>query len=167
MWIPGAGTGITGGARTGTGTTGAAGSGAAGSSAAGIGFSALGAAIGAGKLIFGRGADASIGRAAGAGWAGTMRLWLGLGCRATVVRMPIASAISSATTALIPTTANPLPISRPGSARGWTLVESGELRPFYQDSRGIGVVVRQTRCRRGGRRRRARRQASRRDRPKH
>ena len=77
-----------------------------------MGFSGLDA-IGAGKLIFGLGADASISGAAGTDCAGTMRLWLGLGCRATVVRMPIASAISSATTALIPTTANPLPISRP------------------------------------------------------
>jgi hypothetical protein len=83
-----------------------------------MGFSALGAPIGAGKLIFGLGADASTGTGAGAGWAGTMRLWLGLGCRATVVRMPIASAISSATTALIPTTANPLPISTAGPRRG-------------------------------------------------
>jgi hypothetical protein len=48
-----------------------------------------------------------------------MRLWLGLGCKATVVRMPTASAISSATTALMATTAIPLPASSTGLRRGW------------------------------------------------
>ena len=42
-----------------------------------------------------------------------------MGRKATVVRMPIASAISSASTALMPATANPLPISRTGLRRGW------------------------------------------------
>jgi hypothetical protein len=62
-------TGIgTGGTTTGTGATGAAGT---GSGAATGGSTGLAAAIGAGKLIFGCGADASTG--AGACWAGTMR----------------------------------------------------------------------------------------------
>ncbi len=44
-----------------------------------------------------------------------------MGCKATVpvFRMPIASAISSASTALIPTTASPLPTSRTGRRFGW------------------------------------------------
>ena len=46
-----------------------------------------------------------------------MRLWFGLGCKATVVRIPIASAISNATTALMATTANPLPTSKTGRRR--------------------------------------------------
>jgi hypothetical protein len=50
----------------GTGAIGAAGSGAAGTSAAGSGLSALGAAIGAGRLIFGLGVDASTAGGAGA-----------------------------------------------------------------------------------------------------
>jgi hypothetical protein len=120
----GAGTGASGGTTTGTGTTGTAGgaagiAGAAGSGAAIGGFNGLGAARGVGALIFGAGADASTGAGAGACCVGTMRLWLGLGCNATVVRMPIASAISSATTALIATTAIPLPTSSTGLRRGW------------------------------------------------
>jgi hypothetical protein len=111
---------------TGTGTTGSigaagigAGAGAA-RSGAGAGFNGLGAAIGAGRPIFGCAADASTG--AGACCVGTMRFWPGVGRNATVpvVRIPIASAISSASTALIPTTANPLPISRTGLRRGWS-----------------------------------------------
>jgi hypothetical protein len=47
-----------------------------------------------------------------------MRFWPGVGCNATVVRMPTASAISSATTALMPATANPLPSSKTGLRRG-------------------------------------------------
>jgi len=75
--------------------------------------------MGIGALIRGFGAGASTGAGAGACCVGTMRLWLGLGCNATVVRMPIASAISSATTALMATTAIPLPTSSTGLRRGW------------------------------------------------
>ncbi len=122
--IGGTGIGATGGTTTGTGITGsiggAAGSGGAtGAGAAGSGATAgLGAAIGCGRLIFGIAGAASTG--AGACCVGTMRFWPGVGRNATVpvVRMPIASAISSASTALMPTTANPLPISRTGLRRG-------------------------------------------------
>jgi hypothetical protein len=115
----GMGTAATGGTTTGTGITGAAGTGAAGTAAAGSGFKGLGAATAAGTLI-GFGADASTAGGAGACWVGTMRLWLGLGCKATVERMPTARAISNATRALMPTTANPLPSSRTGLRR-WAL----------------------------------------------
>jgi hypothetical protein len=131
MWIGGAGTGASGGTTTGTGTTGAAGTGgaagtagaagiggAAGGGAATGGFNGLGAATGIGALICDFGADASTGAGAGACGVGTIRLWLGLGSNATVVRMPIASAISSATTALMATTAIPLPTSSAGLRRG-------------------------------------------------
>jgi hypothetical protein len=121
------GIGSTGGSTTGTGITGAgaagsggaAGNGAAGSGAANAGFIGLGVAIGRGALISGFGADASTGGGAGAGWVGTIRFSRGVGCRAmSAVRMPIASAISRATTALMATTAIPLPSSRTGLRRG-------------------------------------------------
>ena len=124
----GTGIGAAGGTTTGTGTTGsiggAAGSGgatgaaAAASGAGAGGFNGLGAAIGCVRLIFGIAGAASTG--AGACCVGTMRFWPGVGRKPTVpvVRMPIASAISSASTALIPTTANPLPMSRTGLRRG-------------------------------------------------
>lgn len=130
--------GAIGGTTTGTGTGGAAGSEAAGmGGAAGIGGAAgmggaaggggaagsgaatgLGAAIGAGRLSFAAGPEASMG--AGGSCVGTMRCCPGVGCNAMVpvVRMPIASAISRANTALMPATAKPLPISRAGLRRG-------------------------------------------------
>jgi hypothetical protein len=120
-WIGGTGTGAIGGTTTGTGATGAAGirAGAAGSGAGAGGFNGLGAAIGCAAPMFGLGTAAWTG--AGACCIGTMRCWPGVGCKATVVlRIPIASAISSASTALMPTTANPLPISRTGLRRGWS-----------------------------------------------
>ncbi len=94
-WTGGTGTGASGGITTGTGTTGstrtgaagmggAAGSGATGNGAASGRFNGLGAAIGAGMLIFGFGAAASTGAGAGACWVGTMRCWPGVGCKATV-----------------------------------------------------------------------------------
>ena len=111
------GSGITGGA---AGIGGAAGGGAAGSGAATGGFNGLGAATGAGKLILCSGADASTGAGAGACSVGTIRCWFGVGCKATVpvVRMPIANAISSANTALMPITASPLPTIRAGRRCG-------------------------------------------------
>ncbi|SOX51838.1 hypothetical protein MAAFP003_500 [Mycobacterium ahvazicum] len=123
------GTGI--GTTTGAGTAGAIGAGAAGSGgsatgagaagngAANAGRNGLGAATGAGRTIFGCATDASAGGGADAGCVGTMRFWLGLGCTATfVVRMPMASAISSATTALMAITAIPLPTNSTGLRRG-------------------------------------------------
>ena len=95
---------------------GAAGTAAAGNGAATRGFTGLGAARGAGALTFGT--DATTGAAAGTCWVGIMRFWPGVGRNATVVRMPTASAISRASTALMPTTANPLPISRTGLRPG-------------------------------------------------
>jgi hypothetical protein len=141
-WTTGAGTctdgtatGTNGGTATGTGTTGASGAGTAGAAGAGTigaagagtagtaaatgGFRGLGAATAVGRLRLGLGADASTGADGGACQVGTMRCWPGVGCNATVERMPIASAISSASTALIPATANPVPISRSGLRRGW------------------------------------------------
>lgn len=127
-WTGGTGIGATGGTTTGTGITGsiggaagtggAAGAGTAGSGAGAGGFNGRGADIGCGRLIFGIAGAAWTG--AGACCVGTMRFWLGVGRNATVpvVRMPMASAISSASTALMPTTAKPLPISRTGLRRG-------------------------------------------------
>ena len=71
---------------------------------------------------------------AGAGWVGTTMFWLGLGRNATVGRMLIASAISSATTALMKTTASVLPTSRTDLRRVRGLVET-------DDGVGVGVLV--------------------------
>jgi hypothetical protein len=62
-----------GGATTGTGTAGGAAGSGAGNAAATGGVNGRGAAIGAGRLIFGLGADASTCTGAGACCAGTMR----------------------------------------------------------------------------------------------
>ena len=125
----GAGTGAIGGTTTGTGTTGSGGAnaggaagtgGAAGSCTGAGGFSGLGATIGCGALSFGCGTGAWTGAAACC--VGTIRFWPGVGRKATVpvVRIPIASAISSASAALMPATASALPINRTGLRRGWT-----------------------------------------------
>jgi hypothetical protein len=143
-WTGGTGTGTSSGVTTtGTGATGAAGTGAAGKGAAGsgaatAGFNGLGAATGVGKLIFGFGTDASTGANAGACWAGTMRCWPGVDCKATVVRMPIARAISSASTALMPATANPLPINRTGLRPGWP---SSGLRASGMSMTTVGALA--------------------------
>lgn len=84
------------------------------------GFMGWGSATGAGASIFGgtaTGAGSSIfGIAstggAGAGCVGTMMFWLGLGRKATVEWILTASATSTATAAVIKTTANVLPTSR-------------------------------------------------------
>src|SRR5437763_15820004 len=92
----------------GTGTSTWAGiGGAAGTGAAAGGPMGWGTATGAGSWMF-AGTEAW----GGAGWVGTTTFWAGLGRNATVGRMLIASAISSATTAVMKITASVLLTSR-------------------------------------------------------
>ena len=84
-----------------------------------------------------RGADASTGRAPAvpaSGRSGVVRGWAAK--RWFRSRMPIASAISSANTALMPATANPLPISRAGLRRGWL---SSGMKSFSMTTVGESV----------------------------
>lgn len=98
------------GTNTGGGTTGmgTGAGGAAGTGAIAGGLIGCGAATGAGAAILGLAWITG----AGAGLAGTTMFSLGLGRSATVGRMPIARAISSATTAVMKMTASALPTSR-------------------------------------------------------